>query len=287
MFSPVELEIELFCRGIQFDRSCELGADARRIARTRAGLGSGLELVIRGPRRDHWVNVPVAEQFAAKSPFRLFKPSDGYWILDERTGEGYRAALPEELIESELFGHVKGAFTGATAARKGKFELADGATIFLDEVGDMSPKVQAKVLRVLEEQRFLGLDNAGIDRNAVHRAHLAALRDVEVADAFGAFRGIDHVDLHTLRDRGVRALRLAHVTVDAFVGDHQRHDYFASSATRARIRAATSGCTKWEMSPPNFAISRTIVAEMNVYCSDGVRNSVSTSGYRRRFIPAI
>ena len=64
------------------------------------------------------------------------------------------AAIPEELIESELFGHVKGAFTGATAAKKGKFDLADGATIFLDEVADMSPKVQAKVLRVLEEQRF-------------------------------------------------------------------------------------------------------------------------------------
>src|SRR5258705_5061917 len=64
------------------------------------------------------------------------------------------AAIPEELIESELFGHVKGSFTGATAAKKGKFEVADGATLFLDEVGDMSPKVQAKVLRVLEEQRF-------------------------------------------------------------------------------------------------------------------------------------
>ena len=64
------------------------------------------------------------------------------------------AAIPEELIESELFGHVKGAFTGATAAKKGKFEIADQATLFLDEVGDMSPKVQAKVLRVLEEQRF-------------------------------------------------------------------------------------------------------------------------------------
>jgi two-component system nitrogen regulation response regulator NtrX len=64
------------------------------------------------------------------------------------------AAIPEELVESELFGHVKGAFTGATAAKKGKFELADGATLFLDEVGDMSPRVQAKVLRVLEEQRF-------------------------------------------------------------------------------------------------------------------------------------
>ncbi|HVF27546.1 MAG TPA: sigma-54 dependent transcriptional regulator, partial [Pyrinomonadaceae bacterium] len=64
------------------------------------------------------------------------------------------AAIPEELIESELFGHVKGAFTGATAAKPGKFELADGATLFLDEVGDMSARTQAKVLRVLEEQKF-------------------------------------------------------------------------------------------------------------------------------------
>src|SRR5213594_400816 len=64
------------------------------------------------------------------------------------------AAIPEELIESELFGHVKGSFTGATAAKKGKFEIADGATLFLDEVSDMSANVQAKVLRVLEEQRF-------------------------------------------------------------------------------------------------------------------------------------
>jgi two-component system nitrogen regulation response regulator NtrX len=64
------------------------------------------------------------------------------------------AAIPEELIESELFGHVKGAFTGATAAKRGKFELADNATLFLDEIGDMSRSVQAKVLRVLEEGRF-------------------------------------------------------------------------------------------------------------------------------------
>ena len=62
------------------------------------------------------------------------------------------AAIPEELIESELFGHEKGAFTGAIARRRGKFELAHGGTIFLDEVGDMSLRTQAKVLRVLEEQ---------------------------------------------------------------------------------------------------------------------------------------
>src|SRR5689334_16887576 len=64
------------------------------------------------------------------------------------------AAIPEELIESELFGHTKGSFTGATEAKKGKFELADGGTLFLDEIGDMSIKTQAKVLRVLEEHSF-------------------------------------------------------------------------------------------------------------------------------------
>jgi two-component system nitrogen regulation response regulator NtrX len=64
------------------------------------------------------------------------------------------AAIPEELIESELFGHEKGAFTGAVAQKKGKFDLADGGTIFLDEIGDMSLKTQAKVLRILQEKRF-------------------------------------------------------------------------------------------------------------------------------------
>ena len=64
------------------------------------------------------------------------------------------AAIPEELIESELFGHEKGAFTGADKAQAGKFELADGGTLFLDEIGDMSLKTQAKILRILQEQSF-------------------------------------------------------------------------------------------------------------------------------------
>ena len=63
-------------------------------------------------------------------------------------------AIPENLLESELFGHVKGAFTGATASKPGKFELADGGTVFLDEIGDMSPDLQVKVLKVLEEGEF-------------------------------------------------------------------------------------------------------------------------------------
>jgi len=82
-------------------------------------------------------------------------------LLHLRSNRGERpfiemncAAIPEELIESELFGHVKGSFTGASEDKEGKFSQADGGTLFLDEVGDMSPKTQAKVLRVLEEQRF-------------------------------------------------------------------------------------------------------------------------------------
>jgi two-component system nitrogen regulation response regulator NtrX len=64
------------------------------------------------------------------------------------------AAIPEELIESELFGHEKGSFTGATQLRRGKFDLAHGGTLFLDEIGDMSLKTQAKILRILQEQKF-------------------------------------------------------------------------------------------------------------------------------------
>jgi len=97
MFSPIELEIELFCRGVRIDRGCDLGEDARRISRTRAGLGSGLELVIEGGRKELWVNVPVLEPFAAGSPFVLHHEPDGrYRILDERNSASYAVRLPPE-----------------------------------------------------------------------------------------------------------------------------------------------------------------------------------------------
>jgi hypothetical protein len=96
MFNPVELEIELFCRGMRIDATCDVEDDGRRLARTRAGLGSGLELMLPAPRKPIWVNVPVVETFAASSPFCLVRHAEKYLVLDERTGEAYPVEIPEE-----------------------------------------------------------------------------------------------------------------------------------------------------------------------------------------------
>ena len=97
------------------------------------------------------------------------------------------AAIPEELIESELFGHVKGAFTGATEKKNGKFELADRGTIFLDEVGDMSLKTQAKVLRVLEEGEVQKVGSSQIIKVDV-RIIAATNKDLKEEIQEGRFR---------------------------------------------------------------------------------------------------
>jgi len=97
------------------------------------------------------------------------------------------AAIPEELIESELFGHEKGSFTGATEKQIGKFEQADRGTIFLDEVGDMSPKTQAKVLRVLQEQEVERLGSARTTKVDV-RVIAATNKNLEAAIQKGEFR---------------------------------------------------------------------------------------------------
>ncbi len=97
------------------------------------------------------------------------------------------AAIPEELIESELFGHEKGSFTGAVSRRVGKFEMADGGTLFLDEVGDMSLNAQAKVLRVLQEsvfERVGGTETIKVDVRVI----AASNKDLLTASQEGAFR---------------------------------------------------------------------------------------------------
>ncbi len=116
-------------------------------------------------------------------------------------------AIPEDLLESELFGHEKGAFTGALRTRIGRFEMANGGTIFLDEVGDMSPALQTKILRVLQEQEFERI--GGLKTIKVNVRVLAAThRDLEMEIKNGRFRedlyyrlNVIPVNLPPLRDR--------------------------------------------------------------------------------------
>ncbi len=117
------------------------------------------------------------------------------------------AAVPENLLESELFGHEEGAFTGATKQKEGKFELADGGTLFLDEIGNMSMEFQAKILRVLEYQRFERV--AGSESIQVNVRVIAATNaDLKQAMAEGKFRAdlydrlaFEVINLPPLRER--------------------------------------------------------------------------------------
>ncbi|MFZ2492144.1 MAG: sigma-54 dependent transcriptional regulator, partial [Thermoanaerobaculia bacterium] len=125
------------------------------------------------------------------------------------------AAIPEELIESELFGHRKGAFTGAIDDRKGKFELADGGTLFLDEIGDMSLKTQAKVLRVLQEQTFQRVGGQQTIRVDV-RVIAATNKTLDAEIASGTFRSdlyyrlnVIPIEVPPLRARGQDIVLLA------------------------------------------------------------------------------
>jgi two-component system nitrogen regulation response regulator NtrX len=92
------------------------------------------------------------------------------------------AAIPEELIESELFGHEKGAFTGAIAQKRGKFELAHGGTIFLDEIGDMSLRTQAKILRILQEHQFErvgGTESLSVDVRVIAATNKSLEKEIQ------------------------------------------------------------------------------------------------------------
>jgi transcriptional regulator with GAF, ATPase, and Fis domain len=117
------------------------------------------------------------------------------------------AAIPETLIESELFGHVRGAFTGATFTKKGRFALADGGTIFLDEIGTLGQAVQAKLLRVLQEREFEPLGAERTERVDV-RVIAATNRDLRQLVADGRFQedlyyrlNVIPIDIPPLRER--------------------------------------------------------------------------------------
>ena len=155
------------------------------------------------------------------------------------------AAIPETLLESELFGHEKGAFTGASAMRLGRFEEADGGTIFLDEIAEMTPALQAKILRVTQDGKFQRIgSNREIRTNA--RILAASNRDLEAEVKAGRFRedlfyrlNVVELNLPPLRDRREDILPLANQFITEFARD------------RARLAEATADCLKHYAWPGN------------------------------------
>jgi DNA-binding NtrC family response regulator len=153
------------------------------------------------------------------------------------------AALVETLLESELFGHERGAFTGATAARKGRFELADGGTIFLDEIGDVPATVQVKLLRVLQERTFErvgGMRAIASDVRIVAATH----RDLKAEIAAGRFRedlfyrlNVFPIDLPPLCERKEAILPLAEYFAGKFAAAvGKRTPGFSGGAKEALLR---------------------------------------------------
>jgi two-component system nitrogen regulation response regulator NtrX len=153
------------------------------------------------------------------------------------------AAIPEELIESELFGHRKGAFTGAIDDRKGKFELADGGTLFLDEIGDMSLKTQAKVLRVLQEQTFQRVGGQQTIRVDV-RVLAATNKNIEAEIEAGNFRSdlyyrvnVIPIEVPPLRNRGHDVTLLAEYFLRRFAAETGSPRKKLSSGAATKLKA--------------------------------------------------
>ncbi|WP_454918063.1 nif-specific transcriptional activator NifA [Xanthobacter sediminis] len=171
--------------------SAALGAALDKVARV---AGTSLAVLLRGESG-------TGKELFAQAVHRLSRRAEGPFVKVNC------AALPETMLESELFGHEKGAFTGALSMRKGRFELADGGTLFLDEIGDISPAFQAKLLRVLQEGEFERVGGSKTLKVDV-RIVAATNRDLEAAVAAGDFRadlyyrlGVVPVRLPALRDR--------------------------------------------------------------------------------------
>ena len=148
------------------------------------------------------------------------------------------AALPESLLESELFGHEKGSFTGAYAQKKGKFEIANRGSLFLDEIGEMSANIQVHLLRVLEEKEFTRVGGNELIKVDV-RVISATSKDLKETVANGEFRediyyrlNVVTIELPPLRERREDILLLAHHFLKKFAGENQKEiTGFAPDAT--------------------------------------------------------
>lgn len=172
------------------------------------------------------------------------------------------AAIPEELIESELFGHKKGSFTGATEDRKGKFELADGGTLFLDEIADMSLRTQAKVLRVLQEQKFQKVGGAQTISTDV-RVIAATNRNLEEAISLGAFREDLYFRLNVIPIR-VPPLRERDGDV-LLIAEHFLRHFAAETGRRPkRLSASAQNAFRSYPWPGNVRELRNVVERMTI-----------------------
>jgi two-component system nitrogen regulation response regulator NtrX len=178
----------------------------------------------------------TGKEIVARTIHRLSRRADAPFI------DVNCAAIPEELIESELFGHRKGAFTGAIDDRKGKFELADKGTLFLDEIADMSLKTQAKVLRVLQEQKFQKIGSAQTVSADV-RVLAATNKNLETEIAAGSFRddlyfrlNVIPIQVPPLRDRGNDVILLADHFLRRFAAETGRRPKRLAPSAIAAMR---------------------------------------------------
>jgi len=154
-------------------------------------------------------------------------------------------AIPRELLESELFGHEKGAFTHAIRSRPGRFELADGGTIFLDEIGEMDLSLQVKILRALQEKEIERVGGT-VTKHVDVRVVAATNRDLETEVAAGRFREdlfyrLNVIPLHLppLRERGEDIMTLAAHFLEGFCSDKDRKTLCMSQQAKAMLMAYT------------------------------------------------
>jgi two-component system nitrogen regulation response regulator NtrX len=183
-----------------------------------------------------WGESGVGKELVARAIHRESLRRDGPFV------QVNCAAIPDELIESELFGHEKGSFTGATDRQIGKFEQADKGTIFLDEIGDMSLKTQAKVLRVLQEQELERLGSNRIIKVDV-RVIAATNKNLEEEIDQGTFREdlfyrLNVVPIHVpaLRERRDDIAALVRHFADLFARDNNFHRKTFTAAAMDRLR---------------------------------------------------
>ena len=178
------------------------------------------------------------------------------------------AAIPEDLIESELFGHEKGAFTGASAMRKGKFDLANEGTIFLDEIGDMSLKAQSKTLRILQEQKFERVGGTRTIKVDV-RVLAATNKDLEAEIEKGTFRDDLYFRLNVIPMR-VPPLRVRVEDVPALVDEFQEEFSFRAKIEKKRFSGEAVRILKNYDWPGNVRELKNLVERLMIMTPDEV-----------------